>query len=299
MKALVPTGLAAGLVICTGSVWLLLRAPTSARKPVTPAPLAAMPVPRASPRIPAEQVSAVPAPPASVSREEQSRRLRLEIERALVSVEENHRERAYSELVPALIRVDPTAMGSLVERFPSGPVREELLRHTAHAWSSIDLQGAIAWAKSVAETDERTTAADEIVSQVGQSDPAHAIEVSDLFGIGRNDGTVEHIATLWATENLNESLRWVESQPPGKQRDQLLARITTVEARTAPAAAANTALKEVSPGTFQDDAVVSVVRNWLLTDATAASEWVKGLPQGRLQELAKAEVDRAALATAQ
>jgi hypothetical protein len=182
-------------------------------------------------------------------------------------------------------------MKSVVGRAPSGQVRDELLQYTAHTWSSIDLTGAIAWVKAVEDTEERRVAAGQIVSQVARSDPAHAIEVSDQLGIGRNDGTVERIAALWATQNLDEALHWVEAQPAGKQRDQLLARIVTVQAQTAPAEAADAALKEVSPGVFQEDAVASVARSWSLRDAAAASEWVNGLPQGRLRELAKAELD--------
>jgi hypothetical protein len=47
-------------------------------------------------------------------------------------------------------------------------------------------------------------------------------------------------AQLWAAENLKATLHWVEAQPPGTQRDQLLARIIAVQAQTAPADAGTT-----------------------------------------------------------
>jgi hypothetical protein len=291
-KALVTTGVCVGLVVCIGSGWLLLRAPSSVRKPEALSAVSAFAPTGALRATPKGPVAALAAPSVPASSQERSRQLQLEIERALVSVDAAQREHAYTELIPALIKLDPTAMKSVVERAPSGQVRDELLQYTAYTWSSIDLTGAIVWVKAVEDNEERRVAAGQVVSQVARSDPAHAIEVSDELGIGRNDGTVERIAALWATQNLDEALHWVEAQPPGKQRDQLLARVATIQAQTAPAEAADTVLKEVSPGVFQDDAVASVARSWSMRDAAAASEWVKGLPPGRLRELAQAEVDR-------
>jgi hypothetical protein len=197
-----------------------------------------------------------------------------------------------SESGPALIAIDPAAMRKLVENCPPGTVRDQLLRHTAHAWSAVDLQGAIAWAKGVYEDDDRLAAANEIVSQVGQTDPGRAIEVSDAFGIGRANGTVEHIAQLWAIQNLQASLDWTEAQPPGPQRDQILARIVTVQAERSPADAANTALQQMSPGPAQTNAIASSVHEWSVRDTAAASAWIQDLPQGPLRDIANGELAR-------
>jgi hypothetical protein len=196
------------------------------------------------------------------------------------------------QLVPELIATDPAAMKRLVANYPAGVIREQLLRHTAHAWSALDLQGAIAWAKEVNEDGERFVAATEIVSQVGQSDPGHAIEVSDVFGIGRNDGTVEHIAQLWATQNLQAALDWTEAQPSGPERDQILARIVTVEAERSPADAADTVLQQMTPGPAQTNAVAPIIREWSVRDTAAASAWIQDLPQGPLRDLANGELAR-------
>ena len=220
-----------------------------------------------------------PTTPLRLSRgdDEKSRQLQLEIERALVSVDDLERDRAYTQLLPALIVIDPGAVERLVESCPAGPVREQLLRHAALAWSAANLDGAIEWVTAMRDDAERDIAATEVVSEVAQADPAHAIEVSDLFGIGRNDGTVEHIAQLWAAENLQASLHWVEAQPPGAPRDQLLARIIAVQAETAPADAASTALNQIGPGPLRDAAVADVVRQWSIQDADAATAWVEDL----------------------
>jgi hypothetical protein len=190
--------------------------------------------------------------------------------------------------------MDPIAVEHLIERYPVGTVREELLRHAAHAWSAADVDGAIGWVSAMKEDSERVIAATEIVSQIAQADPARAVETSDRFGIGRNDGTVEHIVQLWANENLRAALDWAEAQPASAQRDQVLARITSVQSQTAPADAARTALTQIAPGPVQDAAIASLIHQWSFQNSEAASAWVEGLPVGHIQDLARAAAAQSA-----
>ena len=61
------------------------------------------------------------------------------------------------------------------------------------------------------------------------SDPAQAIQVADQFGVGRDDGSLEHIVQIWATENPDAAMRWIDRQPPNDPRTvQLKARIEQV-----------------------------------------------------------------------
>jgi hypothetical protein len=55
--------------------------------------------------------------------------------------------------------------------------------------------------------------------------PAQAIAVADQFGVGRDDGSLEHIVQIWAVERPDEAMRWIEAQPPGERTAQLRARI--------------------------------------------------------------------------
>ena len=232
--------------------------------------------------------------PLSRNREEKPRQLRLEIERALLSIDDARRDRAYRQLLPALIKLDPAAVEQLVATWPASPAREELLRNTAHAWSSVSVDGAVGWASGMKEDGERAIVATEIMSHVAQEDPARAVAISDQFGIGRKDGTVEHMVQLWARENLQESLSWAENQPQDPQRDQLIARIATVQAETAPQDAASTALTQIGAGPAQDSAVSQVVRQWSFRDPDAAAAWIEGLPKGHIQDLAEAAAAQSA-----
>ena len=282
MKALlvlgVVTSLLAGLAVCIMSGRQPPQFSRSEGVPEVVRPASALPPPGNLRGAASGRES--PTTPLSLSRGDDEKSRQLEIERALVSIDEVERDRAYTQLLPALIAIDPVAVERLVESCPAGPVRDQLLRHAALGWSAANLDGAIEWVTAMKDDAERDIAATEIVSEVAQADPAHAIEVSDLFGIGRNDGTVEHIAQLWAVENLKASLDWVEAQPPGAPRDQLLARVIAVQAETAPADAANTALNQIGSGPLRDAAVASVVRQWSIQDADAAAAWVEDLPNG-------------------
>lgn len=291
----VVTGLLAGSILYNMSGRQRQPQPHPETQRNIPVPIRLAPPP-AEKQVTAKLFKKVPTTgrPLSRSREEQARQLRLEIERALLSVDDARRDRAYRQLLPALIKLDPEAVEQLVASWPTGPSREELLRNTAHAWSTVSVDGAVGWASDIRDDDERTIVAAEITSHVAQADPARAIGISDQFGIGRKDGTVERIVQIWAMENLQESLTWAENQPQGPRRDQLVARIATVQAQTAPEEAARTALTQIGVGAAQDDAVAHVVRQWSSLDPEAAAAWIEELPRGHIQDLAKAAAAQSA-----
>jgi len=287
------TGLLAGLTLYNMSGWQPRRPPEAERS--IPRPVRFVP-PSPEKLVKPKLAQKMPATghPLTPSREEQARRLRLEVERALLSIDDAQRDRAYRQLLPALIKLSPAAVEQLIASWPSGAAREELLRNTAHAWSTVSVDGAVDWASGITEDGERAIVATEITAHVAQGDPARAIGISDQFGIGRKDGTVERMVQLWAMENLQESLSWAENQQQGPRRDQLVARIATVQAETAPADAAGTAWTQIGAGPAQDNAVAQIVRQWSFRDPDAAAEWIEGLPQGHIRDLARAAAAQSA-----
>ena len=152
------------------------------------------------------------------------------IERALVSVDADERQRALENELPALVAVDAKSAGALVQRAEPGLVRDVLRERVARLWTARDLNGAMDWVKTLDDAGERHLAAGDVAAELATSDPATALEVLDLFGIGRTDGTLEHIAQLWAEEHPQEALDYAQAQEPSSSRDQLLARIATVQA---------------------------------------------------------------------
>lgn len=162
---------------------------------------------------------------------ERHRQIALEIERALVSADPRQRETAFNELLPELIREEPERASAMVAKQEPGETRDLLRDEVTRQWIRSDPEAAVAWLGSLPE-DERKAGATTAVRTLAASSPAQAIEVADRFGLGRDDGSLEHLVQIWATENPDEAARWIDSQPPNDPRTvQLRARIEQVRAQ--------------------------------------------------------------------
>jgi hypothetical protein len=129
--------------------------------------------------------------------------------------------------------VDPAAAALILQRAPRGFGRDELRDRIARLWASANTSTALEWVTTLEDDDDRRLATLSMRSQIAASDPAAAIEISDLMDVGRDDGTLVHIAQMWAEENPSAAMAWAERQPAGPLRDALLARIAMVTARRA------------------------------------------------------------------
>jgi hypothetical protein len=162
---------------------------------------------------------------------ERSRQVALEIERALVSSDPHQRETALNFLLPELIDADPARVVAIMERQQPGEVRDALRDEVTRQWTRRDRDAAVDWMRSLDEADRKASAT-IAMRTLAASSPALAIEVADQFGVGRDDGSLEHMVQIWATEKPDEATRWLESQPANDPRTaQLRARIEQVRAQ--------------------------------------------------------------------
>jgi hypothetical protein len=219
--------------------------------------------------------------------------LTRQIARALVSQDDLERETAFETLLPELIARDASAATRLFETCDIGPVCEELLRRTVRTWTTIDIEHALHWIPQLPE-DDRRLAAQEMTEQIARYDPAGAIEVADRFHLGRDDGTLEHLAQLWADESLPAALSWIAAQPAGSDRDQLLARVTAVQARTSPLEAMRMIRSYMTPSPISQAAMLSVLSEWAQRDFDAATSWAQQVSDATLRERATDELRRIA-----
>jgi hypothetical protein len=215
------------------------------------------------------------------------------IERALRSLDELERESVFMDLLPDLIAHDAAAAGRLVESLEPGPARDQLREHVVQQWAAYDLEGAISWVTALEDDRERKLAAADVTTQLARSDPAAALEISEQFDVGRDDGRVEHLAQTWAEANPDEASKWVRAQPPGPARDQMMARVALVQAGRDPAQAAHLVATEMSPGPARNEAALQVVRTWAASDVEAAASWIAQFPDGEVRRRGKAELARA------
>jgi hypothetical protein len=179
-----------------------------ARKPAPPAPQLAAVSARQAPSTRQLAVAAVDAAAASQDRD---RQISLEIERAVLSNDAGRRETAFAVLMPELLRAEPGRVVDMVARQPPGESRDALVHEVARQWITRDTEAAVAWLQSLGE--ERGPAGVAVRALAAVS-PAQAIDVADRLGVGRDDGSVEHILQIWAAESPREARRWLERQQP-------------------------------------------------------------------------------------
>ncbi|HYC70706.1 MAG TPA: hypothetical protein VEB66_05835 [Opitutaceae bacterium] len=209
--------------------------------------------------------------------------LARETARRLETGDARDRDVAFDRLLPRLLATDPVEAAELVAGWPPGPLRVELLGRVARLWAAGDIRGAMTWVAGLPESD-RLFAAEGLLAQLSESDPAGALAASELFGVGRDDGRAERIMQLWTEQNPGEAIAWLEARPPDPTRDRLAARAAWARAQQDPADAAALALDLVAPGTAQDDALLGVIRHWAARDPAGALALVRTLPSGALQE---------------
>lgn len=162
------------------------------------------------------------------------------IERALVARDPQQRETAFVFLLPELIDIEPARVIALVARQDPGETRDALRDEVVRTWIARDRDAAVAWIGTLENEAELEAAATTAMRTLAATAPADAIDVADQFGIGRNDGSLEHLVQIWATEKPHEAMRWIEAQPAGDPRTlQLRARIESVAAGTYNAATLN------------------------------------------------------------
>lgn len=165
------------------------------------------------PVAPAATEAVIAAAPAGSS--ERNRGLALAIESAMLSRDAGRRETALAELLPALIAADAGSVAAIVARQPPGEGRDLLRDEVARVWVRRDRDSAIAWIKSLEDSSERRGAAITAMHGIAASDPAQAIIVADELGVGRDDGSLEHIVQIWAASDPDGARRWLAGHPAG------------------------------------------------------------------------------------
>ena len=136
--------------------------------------------------------------------------------------------RHFTFLLPELLQIDPQRV---VEDAGTTGARRGARCAARRSGASVGGTGSRRGGRLdeiAGERAEQRDAAQDAVSSLAAIDPAQAIYVADQFGIGRDDGSLEHLVQMWAEEDIDGAARWLASQPAGPRTDQLRARIEQV-----------------------------------------------------------------------
>jgi len=192
------------------------------------------PYPKATPPPPPSPVytpSTERAPTAKEIAEEardHNAQLALAIERALVARNPQQRETAFTFLLPELLQVEPERVVTMVAHQEPGEARDALRNEVARQWITRDRDAAIKWLKSLESEAEQRESAQVAVTTLAALAPEQAIYVADQFGVGRDNGYLEHLVQIWAEQDLGEAERWLATQPDDARTAPLRARIEQV-----------------------------------------------------------------------
>ena len=218
-------------------------------------------------------------------------RLVMEIQEALASNDPAARERALTNLFPALVFHNVGAAARLAESNSSSEARREVLRCVARHWAAQDAAGALEWASKLPNVGERDATVTDVCLKVAEVNSSEAVRMRERFILDeRLDSTLENLAQQWAETDLSAALAWAGAHPAGEQRDHLLARMAFVQSQTAPVDAARLTVEQIPPGETQDESVISVLHQWAVRDRAAAMAWAESFPEGELRDRALQEL---------
>jgi hypothetical protein len=199
-------------------------------------------------------------------------------------------EQVANNELPLLIKSDPLAAAGLAQSLAPGPVRQQILRQVAHGWADQNSMAALGWAAGLSDAVERNSALADVCVQISQSDPAAAISAASQYGLQDEGARFENIVQQWASQDFTAAYGWVSQLPAGAERDGSMTRLALVVAQVSPTDAANLVANEISPGTVQIEAAISVLHEWGLQDFAAASAWASQFPSGLMADRAKQEL---------
>jgi hypothetical protein len=158
-------------------------------------------------------------------------------------------------------------------------------------WARQHPEEALTWALHQPDGPERHEVLADVCFQLAQSDPASAVSMAQQFHLGQGQGAVtENLIQQWAGEDINAAYSWLQEQPPGEEKDSLMMSIAFVWSQTNPADAAQLVVEQITPGTVQTEAAMTVLHQWAQQDISSAIAWANQFPAGSLRDRALAEL---------
>ena len=192
--------------------------------------------------------------------------------------------------LPDLTKRDVAAAAKLARDLEPWAQRPQALLLVANAWADSDPEAGAQWCRSLAGADEQLHCLRALCNRLATMDPARAMALAEAHGDMDTDVLAQDIMQHWPRKDLKTAMAWVENRQDPEMRDSLWNHLTLSLAEIDPRQAANLAVERIVSEKIQDEAVVSVVHQWVLKDRKAAAEWVELFPEGPLRERARGEL---------
>lgn len=223
------------------------------------------------------------------SKKEESTTLIADL-RALTTGQESLDYQALQDTLQSLVRTNPAAAADFACSLPAGTPREISLHRVAQAWAGRNPEAAATWADQLRNQEERGALLNDIFSEVAQHNPAKAIQMAEGHEmLSFSPGMTGNLIHQWATQDFDAALHWAGSQL-GPLRDEAFVRLALVRVAHSPDEAARMISEQISPGSSQEEAAITVVSRWAASDPEAAKAWASTFEAGPFRERALNEI---------
>ncbi|RYD65865.1 MAG: hypothetical protein EOP83_06440 [Verrucomicrobiaceae bacterium] len=209
---------------------------------------------------------------------------------ALGSADRENVEVALEVLLPDLTKRDVAAAAELARSLEPWAQREQALLFVAGAWADSDPEAGAQWCRSLADAEEQLHCLRALCNRLATTDPARAIALVEANGETDTKVLAQEIMQHWPRRDPKAAIAWVENRRDPELKDSLWNHLALSFAEIDPQQAANLAAERIVSEKIQDEAVISVVHQWVLKDRKAAAEWVELFPEGPLRERARGEL---------
>lgn len=209
---------------------------------------------------------------------------------ALGSADREKAATALEVLLPDLAKRDVAVAADLARDLEPWAQRQQALLLVANAWADSDPEAGAEWCRNLGDPEEQLYCLRALCNRLATTDPARAMTLVDKRGGVDTNALAQDIMQHWPRKDLKAAMAWVENRRDPEQKDSLWNHLALSLAEVDPQQAANLAAERIVSERIQDEAVISVVHQWVLKDRKAAAEWVELFPEGPLRERARGEL---------
>ncbi|QJE98716.1 hypothetical protein [Luteolibacter luteus] len=223
-------------------------------------------------------------PPTAASLE----KLQADALAALQSSDNGERRLALETLLPDLIARDLPGTAELVKGLEPWAASEEATALLLDRWTESAPAAAADWCAQL-DPAQRTRWLTRVSDQLSPRDPSAAMALLDEHQLASDPIASGTVLYHWARRDIDAACTWASHQADETFRNASWSRIAMSLAETHPARAATLAAEKITDPIQQEEAVISVLHQWILRDRPAAAAWVALFPEDSLRQRAEAE----------
>ncbi len=218
-------------------------------------------------------------------------RLTQALRYALASGDGAIRLNGLRNILPEICAREPSALREMLADVKEHARRMELIRQIARILSVQSPSDARAWIASLPQGEEQDGALEEYCELELRGDPLAAMQTAEEAGLlGRSQEAATRLVTTWARQDWQGALDWTCENAAGSQRETILATIVFIAAQEVPPRAAEMVATRMISGVRQEEAAISVIHQWAMSDLKGAAQWAADFPAGETKQRAEREI---------